>query len=171
MAFVVENGSGLSNANAYLSEAEANTYNSDHAVDAAWSAASTEDKEKSIRLATQYIDARYIRKWFGRRVQRDQALDWPRTGVVDADRFLIDSDIVPQEVKDATAEMALRSLKGEDLMPDIANPGSITSERVKVDVIEEETRYSGGRSQIKRFRLVDNLLRGLVSPVGFMERA
>lgn len=168
--FVVEDGSSLSNANAYITVALADQYNDDQLADATWLAATDAAKEMAIRKATQYLDDRFNRRWKGRRSDRDQSLDWPRVDVLDNDGFGIDSDEMPKALLDAVTELAIKSAGGEDLMPDITAPGTIKREMKKVGPITTDTEYTGGKSQIKRYRKVDGLLRGLVLPAGEMLR-
>tara|TARA_R110000787_G_scaffold42303_2_gene103987 strand:+ start:2783 stop:3295 length:513 start_codon:yes stop_codon:yes gene_type:complete len=170
MALVVEDGTGNENANGYISVVDADTYNADHANSATWSGASTANKERALRLATQYLDAKYGRRWVGTRWSLDQALDWPRSYVVLYDIYTVSTATIPQELKDACAEMALRQLTDTDLMPDVTNPGSVTSETVSAGSVSSSTTYaSGGQSQLKRYRLVEAILRRLIKTG--MERA
>ena len=57
--FIVEDGTGKSDANSYITEAAADQYVENHSGDAAWLAGQQADKEKALRLATQYIDNEY----------------------------------------------------------------------------------------------------------------
>lgn len=161
MAHVVENGTGLSTANAYLSATDADTYFTDHGAPAGWTG-STPAKEQAIRMATQYLDAEYGGRWRGVRLKQDQALDWPRFGGEDDDGFAIASDSLPQALKDACAEAALDSLAGADLLPDIDEPGVIQSESVQVGPVSSSTTYMGGKSQVVYRRKIALLLAPLV---------
>lgn len=122
-------------------------------------------KEKALRLATQYIDNVYGSNWRGRQKIQEQALDWPRQEARDDDDFFRDSDSVPQEVKDATFEAAIRSLSGA-LQPDITTPGTIKRTKDKVDVLEQEIEYFGGGSQTVEFTVIDDILEPLLIPAG-----
>ena len=168
--FIVETGQALSDSNSYMLVSEADDYNDNHEADATWIAATDDDKKKSLRIATEYLDAVYSSRWKGSRVSRDQALDWPRTNVVDRDGFAIYSDEVPRQLKSACAVMALRSLLGEDLLPDLASPGSVKRTRDKVGPVETETEYQGGNSPIKIYRKTDSLLSDLIYPSETVER-
>lgn len=170
MALTVEDGSGLATADAYASVSEVDTYLDLYGAPDAWSSSSTIQKEQAIRAATRYLDSIYNGRWTGRRAREEQALDWPRYNVVDHDGFGLDSDVVPPPIKHATAELALKS-RSETLLPDIDEPGIIKRTRVKVGSIEDETEYLGGRSQVKKYRLVDNLVREYVHAIGRAERA
>lgn len=158
---VLEDGTGLANANAYQDETGADAYFADHGDPAAWLAALQADKEAALILATQYVDAVYGRRWIGRKKLDTQALDWPRAGVFTRDGWAVDQDSLPTKLQQATAEMALRKINGDELLPDIDNPGSISRYAVAVGPLSEDTSYMGGMSQIKLYRLVDLLLADL----------
>lgn len=163
--FVVEDGTGLSDANSYLSEAGADQYFDNHGAPTAWSSLAQAAKEEALRLGTQYLDAVYGARWKGERVLATQALDWPRNNVADRDGFAVEDDEVPTAVEDATAEAAIRSLTAT-LIPDITTPGGIRSQRDKVGPIETETVYAGAASQTIRFRIIDLLLVALIKGLG-----
>jgi len=172
MALVVEDGSGKTDAESYLSVADADTYHTKHGGSTDWSGAETADKEEALRMATQYLDAVYHERWEGRRVSRDQALDWPRGWVEDRDGFAVDSDDIPAKLEDACAELAVRHITETDgLLPDLSDPGIVASEAVAVGPVKVSTQYMGGNSPVTEFRIVEALLRGLIRPVGEIQRA
>ena len=83
---IVEDGTGLSNADSYASLAEANLYHANHGnVD--WSDIDATTKEQLLRKATDYMVAQYRLQYAGYRRYSTQSLDWPRLYVP-----LIDSD-------------------------------------------------------------------------------
>ncbi len=169
MALIVEDGTGKSNADSYLSDADASTYHINFGSDA-WAQEGSEPKrEKALRQATQYLQAHFEGRWIGIRANELQSLAWPRNHAIDVDDFLISHIIVPQRVKDATAELAVRALAGP-LQTDETTPGTIRRSRVKVDVIEKETEYNGA-SQQTLFRFVSELLASLLVSSGTMRRA
>lgn len=161
MALEVEDGSGKTNSESYLSVAEADAYFAARGNPTAWSGAATSAKEQYLREATEYVDAVYGRRWKGSLVKRDQALDWPRFGVDNDDGWILDSDKIPESLKRATAEAALRRATDE-LIPDIDEPGTIQSESVSVGPISQSITYQGGREQVKKFRKIDLLLAELI---------
>lgn len=170
MALVVEDGTGLSTANSYLSEADADTYNTDHSVSTDWSGADSADKEKALRLATQYLDVRYDGRWKSYRSNEDQALDWPRWYAKDSDGYYWDTDQIPQRLKDATAELALRVIEGDTLFADITKPGTIKSQSITVGPIKKSIEYMGGYTQVKGYPLIDGLVRPLIKNNSSLER-
>lgn len=150
MAFVVETGAGLSNANSYASVAAADDYVSERGI-AGWADLGTSAKQQALIKATDYLEATYRDAWKGDRVTQTQALSWPRLSVY-VDRFLLDGNIVPQPVVKACIEMAMRSASGEVL---IADQGQRVK-REKVDVIEVE--YQDYSDPTQRYPFVNRML-------------
>jgi len=171
MSFVIEDGSGLPNANSYLSVAAADTYHVDYSGSTDWSGADNTAKERALRLATQYLDVRFNNRWKGVRVSQSQALAWPRSNVTNSDGCYLSSNEIPAAIKEATAESALRIILGDDLLGVIAAPGLIASETKKIGPLEKSVTYVSGKSQVKRYPLVDGLLKQLIDSDSKMERA
>lgn len=169
--FVVEDGTGLSTANSYVSRADATTYHDNHGAPTAWSGASQAQQEAALRMATQYIDATFGALWDGQRINETMALDWPRYGATDNDGFWVASNSVPQQVEDACAYLALKYLEGDTLLPDDASETNVISESVTVGPISTSTTYGGSKSTTKTYRLVDRLLGELTSGTGRVYRA
>lgn len=167
MALVVEDGTGKTDAESYISVADTDTYVQLHLRSAntdrvEWLAAATADKEIALRQATDWLDIQFQQRWQGRRSNEDQALAWPRWGVVDFDGYTIESDSLPQDLLDATAEMAARGVSG-DLFSDIDSPaGAIKRTRDKVGPLESEIEYTGSATQqaayVKAEKIVAQLL-------------
>lgn len=168
MGLTVEDGSGQSNADALISEDYADAYHEARA-NTDWTGDFTGDKEAAIRRATTILNGY---SWQGYRTNgRSQSLSWPRAGVVDREGLIIQSDEIPQEIKDAVAEMALRELVAPgSLQPDVKLSDSV--KREKIGQIEVE--YSGSNSSAGAFMpiltvvgpLIDQfLLRGSVSSI------
>ncbi len=170
MSFVVETGAGLSTANSYLSVADADAYHTDHSGSTAWSGASEADKQKALRLGTQYLDVRYDGRWKGTRSNDDQALAWPRANVVDSDGYILDSDDLPERLENAVAELALRVIGGDTLLDDIDEPATISSESVTAGPIQFSQQFTGGKSQVKGYPLIDGLIRPLIQDCNTVER-
>lgn len=170
MALIVEDGTGRADAQAYLSVADTDTYHTNHSASAAWSAALTAAKEKALRLASQYLDANYGHRWKGIRAQQSQALNWPRAWVEDDDGYPIGSNEIPQALKDACAEIALKSLT-DTLLPDLDNAAAIKSKSESIGPLSESVEYMGGMSQIKQYTLVDRIISGLLQSGHDIERA
>ena len=157
MTIIVEDGTGLANAESYVSVADANTYHSKIGNDA-WADLDTSVKEQLLRKATDYMVAQYRLQYAGYRRYSTQSLDWPRLYVplidsLSANVFpqYVDFDIVPVTVKNACAELALKAYTAI-LMQDLTQ-GVI---REKVDVIEVE--YDKFSPQQTRYEQIDAML-------------
>jgi hypothetical protein len=169
MTFTVENGQGLSDAESYISAADATTYHANRG-NAAWAAlASDTIREQMLRRATDYMVGMYRDRWKGYRILSTQALDWPRYEVPMPDTVgglvlnYYPSDEVPAIVARACAELALRAIDG-DLNEDLDAP-----------VIEETvgpitTRYAQGARRTKSFPAVEAMLSSLLEGSGGMLR-
>lgn len=117
MAFVVEDGNGLSNSNAYVSVAFSDDYHADRGR-TDWAGASSQNKQTAIVRATDYIDRRFGTKFRGTRQNKSQALEWPRLDALDNDEFLLnDIDDIPRQLQKACAEYALIALRIGELTP------------------------------------------------------
>lgn len=163
MALIVEDGSGRSDSESFASVADADAYWSLRGNPSDWTSANTAAKESALRAASDYVEARFAERWMGCRISTTQRMSWPRYGVY-VDAVYVSSSAVPEQVRFATIELALRSLTETDgLMPDIAEPGSIAAESVSLGEISTSTTYIGAKSQFKKFSRPDALLRPLVS--------
>jgi len=74
-----------------------------------WSTATSQDKEKSLRYATYLLDRLF--DWKGSVTTNEQALRWPRSGVVDSDGRIINANTIPAILARATSEFAVELLK------------------------------------------------------------
>ena len=105
LLIIKENGSGLANANAYANAADGDAYHEGHLYATAWTAATAEQKETALVMATRLIDAEY--QFGGVKTTFAQALQWPRAECRSPDdEGELPSDAVPKVVRDATCEQA-----------------------------------------------------------------
>ena len=149
----VEDGSGLNQANAYISLVDANAYFTEINI-TEWTG-SDEVKEASIIRASRYLDGYYRKRWIGSRMNADQGLSWPRLEAYDEDDFLVEG--IPKELKYATCEAALLILKGEDLTPNLERGGKVLREKVS----SIETEYAPGAPARNVYTIIDDFLSGL----------
>lgn len=133
MTLVVEDGSGLSTAESYISVSDAET-RLGNLGDTTFVASTTAEKEQALRKATEYLEQRFRQSWKGTKLTKAQALSWPRYGAI-VDGWDVDSDIVPSAIANATADLALTSLT-ETLNPDT------TRAVIREKVGPLETEYS-----------------------------
>lgn len=99
--FIVETGESLSNATSYVSVAEYKQYYENRGID--YSATAEADIQVKLNVATEYIDNNY--NFIGRISNDDQSLSFPRVGL-SKNGYAIDSDVIPQDVKDAVCYIA-----------------------------------------------------------------
>jgi hypothetical protein len=136
VALEVEDGTGKSTSESYVSVAGTDAR---HAAlgNAAWTGDDA-TKEAALRRATQYMEQAFRTRWLGMRTSKDQALSWPRVICEAVDDWWIDSNVVPSEVANACADLALKALSA-DLNADLTR-GVV---RKKIGPLETEyDRYS-----------------------------
>lgn len=131
---VVEDGTGLADAESYAAVEAADAY---HAArgNTAW-AGDPAAKEAALRRGTEYLDGLYRSRWLGRLAVPGQGLCWPRACACTADGVL-PSDAIPAALVRACCEAALREIQDPGgLTPDILPGERVVSETVgplKVD--------------------------------------
>lgn len=173
---VVEDGSVIAGANVYSTMAESNAYHDDRG-NAAWTSAQTKAREEAKIRAADYLVQVYRDNWKGIRVSEDQTLDWPRAGVQTEDffepdtgprpalfpglAFIVGDDVVPDEIKKAEHELALRALSG-DLLPDRSGTQSIKRLGAGPASIEY---FQGGKGPDERiYEIIDLILEPFIWP-------
>ena len=145
MAFVVEDGTGKTDSNSYVSVAEFEAYWLDRNND--MSGETTADKQSWLINATQYIDLNYT--FAGEVSNDDQALQWPRTYTYDNKGNVIDSDSIPNQLKYAVCELAKINKTQTNLTTNVdkvkskkIGPVSTTfKDVIKIDPYQNTTNY------------------------------
>lgn len=152
MALVIENGTIVSGAEAYISVTDADTYFSSRGNPTSWSGATTAEKEAALRYATQYMELRY--RFKGDLIESTQPLSFPRTSFYNHDnKLLAGSGTIPTAIQHANAELALRHLTENLFYSTNPDDSRITSKSIG-DVSET---YDVNRSS-SRFTFIDLLL-------------
>ena len=145
MAIVLVATPGAANANSFLTVEEADAYYETRGIAVTeWEDA---DSEAALLIqATRLLVAMFSPKrmlvrgktpgesyyvirptWTGTPATTTQVLPWPRLGMYDHNGNTIGSTVIPQELKDATAELAIQLSKGDRMVDsDVAVQG-ITS--------------------------------------------
>ena len=176
MALIIETGLIVAGAESYASVTDADTYHTNNG-NTAWGTASNTAKEAALRKACRYLDGKYRSRWKGRRVLPVvQVLEWPRGGVEapsgagSSGSYYYDtgftgnvfypSNSIPQRLKDAQCELALRALDG-----DLASDATIGVKREKVDVLETEY-FQGAVPGQTAFVGVEQLISDYLNPLG-----
>jgi len=126
MSIIVEDGTGKSTAETYISVTDADAYFLARGV-TAWAALLTAAKEAALRKAADFMTQAFTSRWQGLRAYPlTQALDWPRQGVV-VDNVTVLITVVPSVIQRACAELALKASSGA-LSEDLTQ--GVTSETV-----------------------------------------
>ena len=160
MALVVEDGTGLSTAESYISVANADARHTAFG-NTAWTGTDA-SKEAALRRATAYMEQAYRTRWIGVRANDGQALSWPR-GWVEVDGYEVDPDAVPTEVANACADLALKALSA-DLNADLER--AVIREKVG----PLETEYSAFSPERKRYPAIDMALAPYLMGAGAVMR-
>lgn len=126
MAFVVEDGTGLDDANALVDVQFCDDYHADRGNDG-W-AGTAEQKQAAIIQASDYM---LSMPWVSSPVSSTQGCAWPRAAY----------STIPAQVKKACAEYSLRALTSA-LAPDPAVTPGIKKKRGKVGPLETDQEFS-----------------------------
>jgi hypothetical protein len=166
MSLMVETGNIVAGAESYVEVTDADSYHSNR-QNADWGVAVTAAKEAALRKATSYIDIKYSQRWKGQRCYPAQPLMWPRNYVLqyEEEGFLgyasspvyINSNVIPQLLKDAVCEAALRALSSP-LDDDLVN--GIQSIAISGAITTVYANHSG--DEIKTYPIIERLISSLV---------
>lgn len=118
MAIIVEDGSGVTNANSYVSVAESQAYFTTKGI-------TVTITEEALINATQYVDLVFGRRFKGKMLSGTQSLQWPRTTFT-YDFGTVASGTIPKELKITVNEAARLFIGGTDLFNDVVD-GNIRS--------------------------------------------
>jgi len=145
MALTVEDGSGVTDADAYISLADAEALYLKRNGEA-W-AGTDADKEAAIIRATSWVDTLdFVGSPSG---GRSQSLQWPRKNATDRNGYEIDTDELPHEVEDATGILAFAEFDAPGILtPDIDR--TAFAKREKVGPIEVENVSNPGTESWNR---------------------
>lgn len=166
MAFIPEDGTGVTGANSYCNVAYADAYFA-LAGNTTWAALDNTKKEQALYKGSQYIDIAWGSVFPGSRWSETQGLAWPRK--------LCCNDAVPSfpgSLQTACCEYAVRASVAP-LLPDPVFDESgrqPTLQKSKVGPLEEEIRWSGSEGlgdhvEFKPYPLPDGMMRSFL-PTG-----
>lgn len=166
---ILEDGTGVPNADSYVTVAEADAYVTARGLGLSWLALDDAAKQAYLVRAVDYMAAAYRGRWKGYRRATLQGLDWPRQGVMLTDLpygALVQYNTIPEEVKRAQIELALRQMTRADnpLMQDLER--GVLSETVG----PLSTTYDTHSPQQTRYAQVDNMLAPYLASSGVMVR-
>lgn len=156
MVLIVEDGSIVAGANSYVDATFIRAYADARGFDI--SAVSDIDLEAFAIMAMDHIEAK---SYQGCRVQCDQPLSFPRTGVW-VDNCELPSDSIPLNLKNAQCQLVVEIDGGLNLDATVTEPGV---KRKKIDVLEKEYfgNSTGAAATGPELTKVDNLLKPLLS--------
>jgi hypothetical protein len=103
---IIEDGTGVANANSYITRSAADAYFVEHPRSASWAALATTARDAYLVHATRMLDSAVT--WKGQRADVQQSLEWPRVGVV-VDNTDWPEDVIPADVKNAVCELAINN--------------------------------------------------------------
>lgn len=130
---------GASNANSFNTLAEFNEFLSNRLFTTTAQAATDANKEAALIMSTRLIGGWFI--WNGQASTSTQALPFPRIGLLNRNGFLIPSDVNPQELKDATSELALVLLNAGTSDPTANNEiSALGISKIKASSVEIQFR-------------------------------
>lgn len=133
MALIVEDGSGLSNAQTYVSAADVASYAATYGL------TPPAFPNTAIMKAMRYLEGMFYDRWVGYKKTEEQSLSWPRANATKRDGWSISESSIPREVKDAVCALAIRSSDGEDLTPDVTNANKVKKEQIGPIMVEYAT--------------------------------
>lgn len=159
MAFVVEDGTGLTLANSYATTAEADGYFSDRG-NAAWTGLDAV-KQAALIKATSFVDGRYFDLFIGKFPhQHTQGLLWPRVDAVDYRGFWFNG--IPQCLKSAVCEAAVLFL-ADDLAAPLEHGGLVKEESASRGLF---VSYQDGAPAETSYPAIDHAIRPILKGSG-----
>lgn len=171
VTYVVEDGSGKSDANSYATIAEADAYMNDYKnLPAEWDTSTEVQKQVAMIRGTQYIEDLARGRFKGVQTSEDQALQYPRDGVINESGYSIDHDEIPVQLKFSVFESALRVRQGTSLVPDDTTGGGVKKELVEVGTVKIANEFFVSKT-LPVFYEVTRKLTGLLKAGGMLSRA
>lgn len=125
ITIVVEDGTGVANANSYQTVANARLYAENRGIELP-----TDDDEVAAMLirSTDYLEAQACR-YQGKPTSSTQVLQWPRTGVfLNCDE--VPSNVIPKSLISAQAALVMAINAGFDLQPNVSPQDYVIREKV-----------------------------------------
>lgn len=122
MALTIEDGSGLPDADSFISAADATALVDDLGL-LDWPA-DPDDQEAALRRGSLWLSTYY--RWRGTAVNgRAQALAWPRSGAHDEQGHPVEDDAVPVEVERATVFAAIAEAQAPGALTPTITPNQM----------------------------------------------
>lgn len=144
------------NANAYVSRSDAQSYLDGRLDVAGWTDATAVDTDRALIMATGRLD---IEEFVGSPTTFTQRLQWPRGNVPDPWGSYYASDTIPRLIEEATAELALAYLKSGASLDDTGLEGFNNVKVGPLDVTPRIGRKGDALPSIVR-RILRNIMTG-----------
>ena len=163
---IVEDGSKVTDANSYIDLDYLESFAGDRGFELP---ADDTDKETLIVKAMDYIEGRSFQ---GSRTWSDQSLSWPRQHVY-VDGVAVDSDVIPENLKRAVAQLVVEQYAGIPLYTSprtSATEGFVTRETVGPITAEYSAMYGmASSSSPVTISSVELFLRPLIGTCNYKE--
>lgn len=159
---IVEDGTGVADANTYLTAEYVSEY-AETIGSAVWD---DNESKQAVALiqATRFIDMKYRGSLQGTIMRSTQGLLWPRSSFVDTNGKDIVAGSLPKALKDAVAHAAIMYLENGTLDLNANSGNNIKSSSVKVGggAVEESVTYFAP-SETNVFSVIDGYMAPLLS--------
>ena len=154
---IVENGTGLPNADSYVSVEFADSYFSARGV-SAWVALTQTQKEQALIKGTDFIDSIY--QWYGKKATTEQSLRFPRVNLRDYEGQEVVG--VPNCLKQAVCDASMLSANGTELFQTKNENGDVVSETITtLSFTYSKSDKSEKTTQTTLYDSINTKLRGL----------
>jgi len=135
---IVEDGTGVTGANSYVSIATIDAWIETNPHDSTWSGLIDAQKNGYAVMACRVLNEQI--DWDGWQIDDNQALDLPRSGMTDKNGNFIDNNEIPFEVQNAQCDLArLLAISDRTADPDTAGFKEITIDTIRL-VIDKADR-------------------------------
>lgn len=158
MALIIENGSGVANANSYVTADQWDAWATARGIAHSHSSSKIEEL---ILTAMDYIESQ---NFLGRKATDVQPLQWPRTEVY-IDSYSVNSDEIPNQLKNALYEVTRTVSDGNFALS--ARDRQTTQEKIG----EITVTYKNNASMNKETPAVRSAIRKIVKPANAVSRA
>lgn len=153
---VVEDGTGLTDSNSYVSVDFADDYFSARGV-SGWETLEEEAKEQALIKATDYIDN--VFQWHGKKASSEQALRFPRNNLYDYEGNEITG--IPVNLMQAVCDAAVLVSEGTELFQTQEANGNVVSEKIGELSFTYQKSTSEAVSGLSLYDSINTKLRGL----------
>jgi len=161
MALVLEDGSGVADADTWISDEETTEYWSARNL-TDWVDAEAVDREAAIRMAADYMMIIY--RWPGQPATLQQRLPWPRVGVPSG-AGVFPSNAIPSQVISAQMVLAVEALRTNLLAKPAPAERALIEETKSAKGFSKTQKWStpsvDDLSGLIRFPVADQILAGI----------